>query len=76
MRKFLLFRMTILVFILGTGGCAVLGAAAGKVADAVDRYCEQPLSHRELYGNSVNSYLAGTGHVVHVHCSGDPATTP
>ncbi len=77
MRKFLLFRMTILVLILGTGSCAVLGGAvAEKVADAAERYCEEPRSYRELYGNTVNSYLAGTGHVVHVHCSGDPATTP
>ncbi len=76
MRKFLLSRTAVLVLIFGTGGCAILGAAAEKVANAVDRYCEEPLTHRELYGNSVNSYLAGTGHVVHVHCSGDPASTP
>jgi hypothetical protein len=57
--------------------CAVLGGAvAEKVAHAVEKYCEEPLSYRELYGNTVNGQLVGTGHVVHVHCSGDPATTP
>ncbi|KKN49734.1 hypothetical protein LCGC14_0639840 [marine sediment metagenome] len=57
--------------------CAVLGGAvAEKVATAVERYCEEPLSYRELYRNTVNSHLTVPGHVVHVHCSGDPTRTP
>jgi hypothetical protein len=78
MRKSFFITVAIAIAIAaGPVSCAVLGGAvAEKVADAADRYCEEPLSYRELYGNTVNSYLAGTGHVVHVHCSGDPATTP
>lgn len=72
----------ILVFWMGMAlgalpGCAVLGGAvAEKVATAVEKYCEEPLSYRELYRNTVNSQLSGTGHVVHVHCSGDPTPSP
>lgn len=76
MRKNLILIGAAIVIAAVPVSCAVLGVAAEKVATAVDRYCEEPLSHRELYGNSVNSYLVGTGHVVHVHCSGDPTTTP
>lgn len=58
-------------------GCAVLGGAvAEKVAKAVDKYCEEPLTYRYVYRNTVNSYLTESGHVVHVHCSGDPARAP
>ena len=58
-------------------GCAVLtGQVAEKVAIAVERYCEEPLSYRQVYRNTVNSELATTGHVVHVHCSGDPPSPP
>lgn len=58
-------------------GCAALIApVAEKVAIAVERYCEEPLSYRQIYRNTVNSELATTGHVVHVHCSGDPPSTP
>lgn len=58
-------------------GCAALIApVAEKVAVAVERYCEEPLSYRQIYRNTVNSELTATGHVVHVHCSGDPPTTP
>ena len=57
--------------------CAVLGGAvAEKVAGAVEKYCEEPLGYRQLYRNTVNSHLTVTGHVVHVHCNGDPGPIP
>ncbi len=74
--------MILLIVLIGMAlgalpGCAVLGGAvAEKVADAVEKYCEEPLSYRELYRNTVNGQLIGTGHVVHVHCSGDPTPSP
>lgn len=54
-------------------GCAsLLSPVAEKVADGVEKYCEEPYSFRSIYRNTVNAELAGTGHTVHVHCSGDP----
>ncbi len=64
------------VLLAAMGGCALFGAVAEKVASAVERYCEEPLSYRQTYGNTVNSYLSATGHVVHVHCAGDPDSPP
>lgn len=81
MKKFLklctLFFVTVIVSATMAQGCAVLGGAvAEKVAKAVDKYCEEPLTYRNLYRNTVNSYLTISGHVVHVHCSGDPDSQP
>jgi hypothetical protein len=83
-QKILIFIALVLVAVIAAGsiggmvqGCAALVApVAEKVAIAVERYCEEPLSYRQIYRNTVNSELTATGHVVHVHCSGDPPTTP
>ena len=72
-----LFFVTVMVSAAIAQGCAVLGGAvAEKVATAVEKYCEEPYSYRQIYRNTVNSQLVVTGHVVHVHCSGDPGSPP
>lgn len=77
LKLFVLFLTVLVVSATIAQGCAVLGGAvAEKVAKAVEKYCEEPLSYRELYRNTVNGQLIGTGHVVHVHCSGDPTPSP
>jgi len=53
-------------------GCALFGEAADKIADGVEKYCEQPLVYRSEFRNTINTRLVGTGHTVHVHCLGDP----
>lgn len=66
-------KFSILVACFLLAGCAALLApVAEKVADGVEKYCEEPYSYRSIYRNTVNAELSGTGHVVHVHCSGDP----
>lgn len=77
MNKFLnlcaLFFVTVIVSATMAQGCTVLGGAvAEKVATAVEKYCEEPYSYRQIYRNTVNSQLVVTGHTVHVHCAGDP----
>lgn len=70
-----LFSATVVVSAALAQGCAMFAdPVAEKVADAVERYCEEPLSYRQIYRNTVNANLTTSGHVVHVHCSGDPAT--
>ncbi len=65
------------LFITLIQGCALFSQpVAEKVADAVDKYCQEPYSYRQIYRNTVNSQLLTTGHIVHVHCLGDPTTTP
>ena len=53
-------------------GCALFGQAAEKIAVGVEKYCEQPYLYRSDFRNTINAQLTGTGHVVHVHCAGDP----
>lgn len=54
-------------------GCAILAQpVAEKVASAVEKYCEEPYSYRQIYRNTVNSQLIVSGHTVHVHCADDP----
>ena len=53
-------------------GCALFGEAADKVANGVEKYCEQPYLYRSDFRNTINASLTGTGHTVHVHCAGDP----
>lgn len=57
-------------------GCAVFGQVAEKIAVGVEKYCEQPYLYRSDFRNTVNAQLTGTGHTVHVHCSGDPDASP
>lgn len=55
-------------------GCGLLQPAAEKIASGVEHYCVEPLSARVIIRDSINAELAASGHVVHVHCSDDPAT--
>jgi hypothetical protein len=48
-------------------GCAQV---APRVAKAVNRYCEEPLSTRLLLRSSVNQMTQPNS--VKVHCDGDP----
>jgi len=68
--------MTILLLLVSTvlmTGCSILGQpVAEKVASAVDKYCEEPYSARQLYRTTVNEELALEGHTVTVTCFGDP----
>jgi len=76
-RLVLLFLVTLIVSASLAQGCAIFaGPIAEKIASGVEKYCEEPLSYRQLYRNTVNASLAHTGHLVHVHCSGDPPATP
>ena len=64
-------RLLVLAALLG--GCSIFGdPIAEKVADAVDRYCEEPFSQRQVYRETINAELAGEGHSVTVTCNGDP----
>ena len=68
-----LFLVTVVVTASLAQGCALIaGPVTEKIASGVEKYCEEPLAYRELYRNTVNASLAHTGHLVHVHCSGDP----
>lgn len=53
-------------------GCALFGIAAEKIANQVEKYCEQPYSYRSAFRNTINAQLVDTDHTVHVHCAGDP----
>ena len=57
-------------------GCGLLAPVVEKIASGVEKYCQEPYSYRSAYRNTVNSQLSGTGHEVHVHCSGDPTVSP
>jgi hypothetical protein len=73
MKKFFISIAVIIVSAGAIGSCAaLLSPVAEKVADGVEKYCEEPYSFRSIYRNTVNAELVGTGHTVHVHCSGDP----
>lgn len=65
--------VSLFVTILLTGCAALIAPVTENIAKGVERYCEEPYSYRSVYRNTVNAELAGTGHQVHVHCSGDPA---
>lgn len=55
-------------------GCSVFGEpVAEKVAEAVDRYCEEPFNARQVVRETVNAQLQEQGHEVSVTCAGDPA---
>lgn len=53
-------------------GCGYLQPAAKKIASGVEHYCVEPYVARTVIRDSINAELAASGHVVHVHCSGDP----
>lgn len=59
--------------VLLISGCAVFGEAAEKIANGVEKYCEQPYLYRSDFRNTINAQLVDTGHTVHVHCAGDPS---
>ena len=60
------------IALISLSGCALFGEAADKVARGVEKYCEQPYLYRSDFRNTINASLTGTGHIVHVHCAGDP----
>lgn len=74
LKGFSVYFMLALVWVLAIpSGCALIGdPIAERVAKTVEKYCGEPLSYRTIYANTVNSHLTQTGHVVHVHCAGDP----
>lgn len=77
MRYIYLFVVTVLVVATLSKGCALIGQPiAEKVADVVIKYCEEPYSARQTYRETINRELAGYGHILHAHCSGDPNATP
>lgn len=53
-------------------GCSFLQNASRQVASGVVKYCEQSFDVRSLARESINVELASYGHIVHVHCKGDP----
>ena len=67
-------RTTILLALAAlASGCSLLGQPiAEKVADVVDTYCDEPLSARQVYRETVNAELAAEGHSIEVTCAGDP----
>lgn len=67
MKILIIICLTILI-----SGCTLFGEAAEKIAGGVEKYCEQLYIYRSEFRNTVNAQLTGTGHVVHVHCAGDP----
>ena len=71
----LMTMMTAGLLVLASG-CSVLGEpVAEKVADAIDKYCEEPFNQRQVYRESINAELLGEGHSIAVTCSGDPSAT-
>lgn len=72
MKKILSLIVALLIGI-SSSACALLGdPVAEKVAEAIDRYCEEPLGARELYRATINAELADEGHSLVVTCAGDP----
>lgn len=65
-------NLLILAAISIVSACSLIGEPiAEKVADVVDKYCEEPASARSVYRETVNAELAGEGHAIEVTCSGD-----
>lgn len=55
-------------------GCTTLSTQVGpRVAKAVNRYCQEPLSARLLLREQVNTQIAPNS--VRVQCAGDPPET-
>ena len=54
-------------------GCALIGEpVAEKVAEVIDRYCEEPYLERLLFRETINDKLGLEGHSIEVICFGDP----
>jgi hypothetical protein len=70
--QFTLWGLLAIVAASATSCALFAGPIAEKIASGVEKYCEEPLAYRQLYRNTINASLAHTGHLVHVHCSGDP----
>ena len=59
--------------VLVLGGCSILGQPiAEKVADGIERYCQEAYEQRHVYRHSINTELAAEGHSIVVTCRGDP----
>ena len=67
-------NLCVLLFVVVVAvGCSVIGAPiAERIANGVDKYCEEPYAYRADYRNTINAQLTDSGHEVHVHCAGDP----
>ena len=66
-------RTLLLTTAIALSGCTLFGEPISeKVADVIDRYCEEPYSQRQVYRETINAELAGEGHSVEVTCNGDP----
>lgn len=77
MRKLIYVWALMSIVAAGATSCALFAdPIAEKVASAVEKYCDEPLSYRTVYRNTINSHLTQSGHVVHVHCAGDPVASP
>lgn len=60
-----------------TSACGIIGEPiAEKVADVVDRYCEEPEQARNLYRATINAELDAEGHQICVDCAGDVGDCP
>lgn len=60
------------ILLLPLFGCSIFGEpVAEKVADAIDRYCEEPQGQRLVYRDYIQAELDGEGHSVVVTCQGD-----
>lgn len=67
----------VILAIMFASGCAIFAQpVAEKVAGAVEKYCQEPLGYRTIYRNTINAQLTQSGHIVHVHCAGDPTNEP
>lgn len=60
----------VLAIVLLSGCSVISGKVAPKVASAVNRYCQEPYSERQLIREEVNKMTAP--HLVRVSCAGDP----
>ena len=65
-------KFTMICLAIALSGCTLLEPITNKIAPAVVVYCSQAYAARLLIRDAINDELVGTGHVVHVHCGGDP----
>jgi len=65
--------LVLLVFVALAASCALIGQPiADKVASVVIKYCTEPYAARQLYRDTINAEMVLHGHILHVHCAGDP----
>jgi hypothetical protein len=57
------------LLIIFISGCAAINE---NVVRGVNAYCNESYADRQLTHALINSALAETGHIIEVHCEGDP----